>query len=119
MKSPARRRSYHSASLDGTSFTRGERACRAIRCKISLTVVQQFGRTVTSTIRPFHFAARSTLIDSTSILNGPAFLSLNMKPKALTSSGFTAPASFTGLPNEVASNLSSGTLTSIHSSFLV
>ena len=63
---------------------------------------------------PPHFPARSTLIHSNSILNGPAFLSLNMKPRALISSGFTAPASLTTRPNEVASNLSSGTLTSIH-----
>jgi len=63
--------------------------------------------------------ARSSLIRSTSILNGPALLSPNMKPRALNSSGFTGQVSFTSLPNEVASNLSSGTLTSIHSSFFV
>ena len=66
-----------------------------------------------------HFPARSTLIHSISILNGPAFLSPNRKPTELISSGFTAPASLTTRPNEVASNLSSGTLTSIHSSFFV
>lgn len=43
--------------------------------------------------RGFHFAARSTLIHSISSLNGPAFLSPNMKPRALISSGLTSPAS--------------------------
>ena len=67
----------------------------------------------------FDVTVRSNLIHSISILNGPAFLSPSVKPRALTSSGFTAPASLTTRPNEVASNLSSGNLTSIHSSFLV
>ena len=61
----------------------------------------------------FAAAARTTLIHSTSNLNGPAFLSPGKKPGALTSVGFTGPASSTGLPNEVASNLSSRILTSI------
>jgi len=42
-----------------------------------------------------------------------------VKPRALISSGFTAPASLPSLPKETGSKLSSGTLTSIHSSFLV
>ena len=63
--------------------------------------------------------ARVTRIESTSNLNGPAFLSPSRKPTALTSVGFTGPASFTRFPNEVASNLSRGTLISIHSSFFV
>ncbi len=37
----------------------------------------------------------------------PGFLVAQHEATALTSSGFTAPASFTGLPNEVASNLPS------------
>jgi hypothetical protein len=65
-----------------------------------------------------HFV-RNTLIHSTSILNAPAFLSPSMKPRALISFGSTAPASLKALPNDVASNLSSGSLISIHSSFFV
>ena len=68
-----------------------------------------------------HFAgaARTTLIHSTSSLNGPGFVSPSRKPSALTSVGLTGPAFSTGLPNEVASNWSSGTLTSSHSPFFV
>ena len=55
---------------------------------------------------------------STSILNGPAFLSPRVKPRALISSGFTAPASLTTRPNEVASNLSSGIHTLPHDCLL-
>jgi hypothetical protein len=64
-------------------------------------------------------ARPTTWIDSTSSLNGAGFLSLNMNPKALTSFGSTGPVSFTTRPNEVATNASSETLTSIHSSFFV
>ena len=63
--------------------------------------------------------ARTTLIHSISSLNGPAFLSPRRKPRPLTSCGATGPASLTTRPNEVATNLSSGNFTSIHSSFLV
>ncbi len=65
------------------------------------------------------FATCRTLTHSTSSLNGPAFLSLTMKPRALTPFGSTGPASSTGLPNEVASNVSSGTSISTHSPFFV
>ncbi len=38
---------HYNAAIEGTSFTRVERACRAIWWRISLTVVQQSGRIVT------------------------------------------------------------------------
>jgi hypothetical protein len=47
LASPAATIEDHIASLEGTSFTRVETACRAIWCRISLTVVQQSGRIVT------------------------------------------------------------------------
>ena len=59
------------------------------------------------------------MIQAISISNGPAFLSLTMNPRALTSSGFTGPASSTTRPNEVATNVSSGSVTSPHSSSVV
>src|SRR5689334_19204181 len=62
---------------------------------------------------------RSTLIHSTSSLNGPAFLSARRKPRPFTSAGSTCPASLTARPKDVASNFSSGNLTSIHSPFFV
>ncbi len=38
---------HYNAAIEGTSFTLVETACRAIWCRISLTVVQQSGRIVT------------------------------------------------------------------------
>ena len=64
-------------------------------------------------LRDAQLAVRSTLIHLTSSLNGPAFVSPSRKPRALTSVGSTGPASRSGLPNEVASNLSNGSLASI------
>ena len=67
----------------------------------------------------FDAPARTTLIHSTSSLNGPAFLSPRRKPTAFTSAGSTGRASLTTRPNDVASNFFSGNLTSIHPSFFV
>src|SRR5210317_468512 len=58
------------------------------------------------------------LIQFTSNLNGPAFLSPNRNPTELTLLGSSFWSGNT-LPRHVATNLSTGRLTSIHSPFFV
>jgi len=64
-------------------------------------------------------SALLALIHSTSSLNEPAFLSDSRKPKEVISLGFNGLAFGTILPNDVATNLSKGIRTSIHSPAVV